>query len=1362
MLYLLSYSLPNIRSRKTPDCGGISPLPAARGLKSVLGLLTIGLLSLADISSIAQAAADPVLPAQVLSLPMQFEKNAGQTDPQVEYLARGPGYTLFLTPTRAVFSLSPAKGSGGAAKRAGQHQSNNDVATLEMNLVGANPHPSVEGLDQLPGKTSYFLGNNPENWHVGVPTYARIQYHDVYPGIDLIYYGNHRQLEYDFIVAPGANAKRIGLKIEGADKLEVDSQGDLVAHIHNIKVSWNRPHVYQETEGGRKQIIARFVLKKNQRIGFEVGAYDPAKPLIIDPALVYSTYLGGTGDEFTFNSFAPNGVKIALDTNGNVFVVGQTLSRNFPTRNAYDSTANGADTNLCDVFITKFNASGSSLIYSTYLGGISNDVAGDIAIDSAGNAYITGSTESPDFPHINAFQSVNNGLNDIFVTKLSSNGTSIVYSTFLGGSVDDFGRAIAVDSSGSAYITGKSWSKGTGNPPYPTSHGAYQTDNGGGNNYSSDAIVAKFDSTGSLIYSTFLGGSSEEEGNGIAVDTAGNAYVVGQVLSTTAYPSIPDSDFPIFNAFQPSFNNGGTNLIFLYDGFLTKLNATGTGLIFSTFLGGEEDDTVTGITLDSKGRIYVTGSTSSSSFPSTPDAVQINNAGADLDPEFPGSDAFITIFETNGTSLVYSTYLGGTDFEEGDSIRLNRFDIAVDNFNCVYIVGQTTSFDFPLTTGADQTNSEAGNDVFVAKINPAVPGPAGLIYSTLLSGSIGLMAGGALNEAEGIAVDANGNFYVAGITTATNFPVTAGAYATTNKGGYDVFVTKYASPRDLSVVMLASTNNTIVGSNITYTIQINNNGRAPFTGVTNLVQISSNAPIISASSTAGNISTNAGIVTLNIGNMTNNASITETVVIGAPSPGVFTNTATVTGIETATLEPNTDNNVSSFISTIQGIADARITSMSASPNPVIVGSNLTYTITVGNKGPWPATSVVLTDTLPASVTFVSAVTNASTTYTYDTNNPGIVAFSFSNLLLTNGGSATVMINVTPTAPGVIQNNASISAFELDQNPANNSSSVSTTVNALADVGVGLTGPTTGMASSNLTYTLRVTNYGPYAASSTIATETIPAGASYVTATTSQGSVATNNGVVTWTLGNIGSNGVATLTLTLKANSDGLLSNTVSVTNSTATDLVMSNNSATLNTAVGPAADIALSQAITAGTALVTSNFTVTVTLTNQGPSISTNIVLTDSLPAGLSLQSFQAPPGSSSSQANGLITCNIPSLVNGAAANLTLNFYAAVDGSFTNTASVSAGTPDLNPNNSSSLTINVLPNPNAPLLKATRSGSKVVLYWSTNAVGYSLQSRTNFSPANSWGALTNTRTIGAQIYSTNDTSAGTSFYRLIK
>ncbi len=524
-----------------------------------------------------------------------------------------------------------------------------------------------------------------------------------------------------------------------------------------------------------------------------------------------------------------------------------------------------------------------------------------------------------------------------------------------------------------------------------------------------------------------------------------------------------------------------------------------------------------------------------------------------------------------------------------------------------------------------------------------------------------------------------------------------------------------------------------MGSNITYTIQINNNGRSPFTGVTNLVQISSNASIVSVSSTAGNISTNTpGQVILNIGNMTNNASITETIVVGTASLGLMTNTATVSSIETPTLEPNTDHNVATVVSTVRGIADVRVSTVSGAPNPVIVGSNLTYTITVANKGPWPATSVVLTDALPASLMFVSAITNGLSSYSYDTNS-GVITFSF--VTLTNGGSATVMINATVT-----------------------------TVNGLTDLSIIFQNPPgTGLAGSNLTYTLRVANNGPYDASSTVVTDPLLAGASFVSATSTQGTFSQTNGAVTWTLGNVVSSGTANLTLTVKPAVEGVLTNIAMATNFASIDLALANNSASATTSIGPAADLGVSQTLSPSSPQVTSNFTVTVTVTNQGPSTAANVRVTDILPLGLSMLPLQTPPGSSCTQTNGVITCNFGSLATTASANLVLVFNSGVDGTFTNMASVASATPDLNPNNTSNLLVTVVPNPNAPLLKVMRSGFNVVLYWSTNAVGYTLQCRTNFSSASSWGAVTNIpRTIGSQFFVTNDTAAGTSFYRLTK
>src|SRR5713101_7629963 len=546
--------------------------------------------------------------------------------------------------------------------------------------------------------------------------------------------------------------------------------------------------------------------------------------------------------------------------------------------------------------------------------------------------------------------------------------------------------------------------------------------------------------------------------------------------------------------------------------------------------------------------------------------------------------------------------------------------------------------------------------------------------------------------------------------------------------------------------MFASADPVVVGSNITYTIQINNNGRSPFTGVTNIVQFPSNAPIISVSATAGNISTNAGRVVLNIGNMTNNASITETIVLGTTSPGNMTSTATVSSIETPTLEPNTDNNVSTVISTIQGIADVRVSTASGAPNPVIVGSNLTYTITVANKGPWPATSVVLTDALPASLTFVSAITNGLSSYSYDANN-GVISFNFATQ--TNGGSATVTINAIAMTSGVVTNIATVSAFELDLSTNNNTGTVVTTINALTDVAIGQTGPATGLAGSNVIYTLRVTNNGPSAASSTIVTDPVPAGASFVSATTSRGTFSQTNRVVTWMLGNIVSNGTATLTLTVQPTADGVLTNVATVTNSAGTDLVAANNSASWTTTIGPAADLAIG--LTGPmTGLAGSNVTYTLRVTNNGPSAAASTAVTDPLPAGASFVSATTSRGTFS-QTNRVVTWMLGNIVSNGTATLTLTVQPTADGVLTNLAAVtnSAGTDLVAANNSASWTTTIGP---AADLAIGLTGPMTGLAGSN--VTYTLRVTNNGPSAAASTAVTDPLPAGASFVSAT-TSRGT-------
>src|SRR6266704_3638619 len=1082
-----------------------------------------------------------------------------------------------------------------------------------MTLLGANPQSRVVGLDQLPGTVNYFVGNDPSQWRSAIPTFAKVKCHQVYPGVDLVYYGNQRQVEYDFLVGAHADPARIAIAFAGAERLELDEKGDLIAQLAGGTVRWHKPVAYQQAEAGRQEVAAKFVLNNRQEVGFELGAYDASRPLIIDPQLVYATYLGGSGSDYIGG--------IAVNGNGNVYVVGDTTSLNFPRTKTIAANPNG----LSHVFVTKFNPSGSNLVYSTYIAGTSNDFAGgidnfgggltyagSIAIDSNGNAFITGATASLNFPTTSgAFQAANNGgYSDAFVTKLGPFGTNLVYSTYLGGPGQDSGNAIAVDNAGNAYVAGATYSRGSGNPKFPSTLGAYQADNGGGNSGGSDAFITKFNTNGGVVYCTFLGGHTSEAANAIAVDSNGNACVAGVVEDTTTIiPNLPSSDFPTLNAYQPNFNRGITDGYFagVSDAFVTKMNSNGTALVFSTFLGGGFEDTAYAIAVDSSNRVYVMSETSSTNFP-TLNAAQPANGGVGVDPDFPLVDAFVAVFETNGASLRYSTYLGGSGYESGFSVY--RFGMALDQFGDIYVTGYSDSssdaflpdLPFPLTPGADQTNSAGPSDAFVAKINPTVPGPASLIYSTLLGGN-------ANDWGTAIAADANGNFYVAGITSSTDFPGPNGYDQTLNNGvgTNDGFVAKFSSPADLSVAMTPSIEPVVIGSNLTFSIQVNNNGRSTFTGATNFVQLATNFQILSVSTTLGGYSTNGGLVTFSMGTLTNNATVKQVVVVATLSPAITTNTATLTSIETPSLEPNTNNNLASVISTIQGIADVTL-AQSAAPNPGLVGRNLTYTINLVNKGPGSVTSLTITDVLSPLVSLVSATNTQGTSFIFD----GVATVTCTLTNLAKNATATVAITVSPTATGSATNLANATPFEFDPNPSNNTASVVTMINPLADLALGQTGsPNPLLVGSTLLYTLLVTNLGPSTTTNVVLTDPLPPGAAFVSATSSQGTYVQSNGIVTCNLGTLLSNATATVGITLKPSSAGTITNTASVT-AAAADPTLANNSASVATTVTPSAPVlSLSPTnLTFGPVVVGQTNTLSFQLVNGGGQTLTGAVST--------------------------------------------------------------------------------------------------------------------------------------------------------
>ncbi|MGH9799588.1 MAG: SBBP repeat-containing protein, partial [Blastocatellia bacterium] len=619
------------------------------------------------------------------------------------------------------------------------------AVTLKMDLIGADFQAIGSGLDQLPSKSNYFIGDDPSLWRTGVEHFARVRYQDVYPGVSLIYYGNERQLEYDFVLSPGADPNQIQLGFDDAKQVSINQNGELVLLTEAGEMRQHKPVVYQEAGGQRREVAGRYVMRGEHRVAFEIDEYDRAKELVIDPVLIYSTYLGGFDQEYG------NGVEV--DPQGNAYVTGITYSQDFLAKNAIQPSLRG----FGNAFVSKFDSSGK-LIYSTYLGGGGEDIGFTITADATGNAYLAGATDSNDFPtKTGAFQGTRRGRLDVFVTKLNPDGSAIVYSTFLGGSADDVAGSIAADPQGNVYLTGETLST-----DFPT-RGAFQTSLKGG----TDAFVTKLNSAGSqLVYSTFLGGNGKEIGYGIAVDGPGNAYITGIVSST---------DFPTRTPAQATL--GGR-----VDAFLTKLNTDGNGLVYSTYFGGSHDDGGFGVGVSGPGEASITGFTTSINFP-TKKAFQQSNAG--------GDDAIVARFDKDG-ALDFSSYLGGSGDDRG-------FDLATDPSGDAYLIGRTESINFPvkdaiqpkLNTGsasslgenrsyekrdatamgvygrdsnhlmsdseatanllssASSASSAVVRDGFVAKINKT----GTVNYSTFLGGSDE-------EKVFGIAVDPQGNAYV--------------------------------------------------------------------------------------------------------------------------------------------------------------------------------------------------------------------------------------------------------------------------------------------------------------------------------------------------------------------------------------------------------------------------------------------------------------------------------------------------------------------------------------------------------------------------------------------------------------------------
>ncbi len=825
-------------------------------------------------------------------IPLYFEPNEGQTDPQVKFISRGSGYTFFITPAEAVFVLKHG-GPKDLSQKTGRlgHKfpipnSSFQIGSpdvLRLRLEGGNRMAEFEGMEKAEGKSNYFIGNDRSKWHTNIANYTKVKIKEVYPGIDMVYYGAQRKLEYDFEVKPGADPSVIGLSNQGAKNAEVDSQGNLIFHMAQGDVAFKAPIVYQEQGAGKTKIDGAYKIRADGKIGFETGNYDKTLPLVIDPQLDYSTYLGGSSSD--------QGSAIAVDGSGDAYVTGDTYSMDFPTSSGAYQTALGG-TGVSNAFISKLNATGSALIYSTYLGGNGGESGHGIAVNGSGNAYVTGYTTSTNFPTTTgAYQTTlgSAGVTNAFVTEINSSGNALVYSTYLGGSESDYGCSIAVDGTGNAYVTGASGSN------FPTTTGAFQTVCSG-----SAAFITKLNPAGNmLVYSTYLGGTGGDIGFSIALDGSGNAYVTGCTGST---------DFPTSSgAYQTTNNSAPGN----GNGFITKLNSSGTSLIYSTYLGGSGGLQARGIAVDGTGNVYVTGLTNGNfsvggpivNFPTTSGAFQTVFGGGIF-------NAFVTKLNSIGSALVYSTYLGGNLEDIGTGIVL-------DGLGDAYVTGDAESSNFPTTSGAYLT-AKTGNMSFLTELNTT---GSNLIYSTLLSGSQWFIEGG-------VALDAQGNVYVTGYTSSTNYPATDGAYQTTFGGVEDAYVVKL----DASDFY---TDTPTITSTMTTTPTPTNSSTSTETPTVTY------SPSPTSTATDTSTATNSSTVT-NTSSSTNTPTVTNTFTsTSSPSP---TNTFTITNTPTITYSQTPTNTSSNTPTSANTSTPTSTYTMTDTPTPSFTPSN-TYTTT---------------------------------------------------------------------------------------------------------------------------------------------------------------------------------------------------------------------------------------------------------------------------------------------------------------------------------------------------------------------------------------------------------------------------------
>jgi hypothetical protein len=767
----------------------------------LVGLICAGMFNLLALAVRAQSLAG------LGNLPLYFEAGPAPANGPARFITRGCNYQFSLLPAEVQITL----GKNGVKP-----------AEVRMDFAGSNPGAQMAGDSELPGKVNYLLGNDPAAWRTGVPTFARVRVEQLYPGVNLVYYGNQRQLEYDFTLAPGADPDMIKIHFAGVDKISIGGQGELILALGRDEIRQPAPVIYQTVAGIRQAVDGGYRVINRNTVAFAIGKYDHQLPLVIDPVLSFSTYFGGNSSD--------NAWSIALDTNGFIYIAGQTLSKQMSATNPAPFSTTGAfQTNyqggsqVGDAFIAKFDGSGTNLIYLTYLGGSSDDAAYGLAVDNAGDAYVAGATESANFPIRNGiYTNIGGPFNshvglyaaDAFVAELNPSGSNLVYSTYLGGESADAAFGIALDAANNAYVTGFSYSTN-----FPTTPNAFQNHLACINTiyFNANAFVTEIGAGGTnLIYSSYLGGTNFDQGESIAVDISNNVYVTGFSASTNfpttnfIFQQLIQTNFSgtnqviITNFFNGSLLNGSSNLTSADDVFVAKFAPSCTNLDYSTFLGGTNNDVANHIAVDGAGNAYVTGWTVSTNFPDTVTGITnlyngLSNNAAFVSPLI--TNAFLTQITWSGSNAAigYSAVFGGTNF--GGDVG---YGVTLDPSGNVYVVGASTSTNFPAinTPGLLGTTNAGGSDVFVIVFTSNA---AGVLYSGYLGGS-------GNDYGYGIAVDSQTNVYITGLTASANFP-TYFPYQSSLQGPSDAFLAKISWSVQPPVITTQPTNQAVaVGS----------------------------------------------------------------------------------------------------------------------------------------------------------------------------------------------------------------------------------------------------------------------------------------------------------------------------------------------------------------------------------------------------------------------------------------------------------------------------------------------------------------------------------------------------------------------